>query len=94
MLSEEKQRILILERVIHFHILTLLFYRHCISQINHYMHLFIIMFQTLHMKEEENKRLSQRLVSILIYLHVSVCVCVQIFVLALALIFHLNVLII
>lgn len=51
---------------------------------------YLLLFQTLHMKEEENKRLSQRLVNIYFF----ICVCVHIFVLALALIFHLNVLIV
>lgn len=33
------------------------------------MELFVIVFQTLHMKEEENKRLSQRLVNIFEFIY-------------------------
>ncbi len=54
------------------------------------MQLFVIVFQTLHMKEEENKRLNQRLVNIyFINLYVNMRV-----VTVLALIFHQNVLIV
>lgn len=55
-MSEEKQRILLLERV-NTNVLVL---SEIISALTHLSNL---VFQTLHMKEEENKRLSQRLVS-------------------------------
>lgn len=55
-MSEEKQRILLLERVNT--------NNSCLSEIiSTFTHLSNLLFQTLHMKEEENKRLSQRLVS-------------------------------
>lgn len=65
-MSEEKQRILLLERVNRTHFnsnLCVTLYGQdvcgCTQLFNHSL------FQTLHMKEEENKRLSQRLVSYL-----------------------------
>lgn len=54
------------------------------------MQLFVIVFQTLHMKEEENKRLNQRLV---IYMFINLYVNMRV-VTVLALIVHQNVLIV
>lgn len=95
MLSEEKQRILILERVIHFHIYTSIFLIILLTKSLHFLfviafQLFVIVFQTLHMKEEENKRLNQRLV---IYMFINLYVNMRV-VTVLALIVHQNVLIV
>lgn len=73
-LSEEKQRILMLERVIYFH-MYIFYWQALIIAFVKYIIIcnYLLLFQTLHMKEEENKRLSQRLVNI--YFFICVCVC-------------------
>lgn len=70
-MSEEKQRILLLERVNrHTCVYHIVFEsaRHYSSGCIDLFNQSLSPFQTLHMKEEENKRLSQRLVSYLLSL--------------------------